>query len=166
MTHTTEPWHNAPLPEGVSHAVTVPPGRGVGALEAPQDKHGWGPPERNRRRPRRSWELWRPWQVVFHGHSSRNPSTPPKKNSLWKLGGIRSPPGLDTQNSTWQDRKGPPGPDRQDKTAHRNRKPSWAKLGSWGFFWAWHDIRGPHRVPQQPLPRQGGRRLEWPPRPQ
>ncbi len=40
MTHTTEPWHNSPLPEGVSHAVTVPPGRGVGALEAPQDKHG------------------------------------------------------------------------------------------------------------------------------
>ncbi len=37
-------------------------------------------------------------------------------------------------------------------------------LGSWGFLWAWHDIRGPHRVPQQPLPppRQGGRRLEWP----
>ncbi len=38
--HTTEPWHNSPLPEGVSHAVTVPPGRGVGALEAPQDRHG------------------------------------------------------------------------------------------------------------------------------
>ncbi len=43
------------------------------------------------------------------GHSSRNPSTP-KKISLGKLGGIRSPPGLD----------------RQDKTSHRNRKPSWA----------------------------------------
>ncbi len=40
MTHTTEPWHNSPLPEGVSHAVTVPPGRGGGALEAPQDRHG------------------------------------------------------------------------------------------------------------------------------
>ncbi len=37
------------------------------------------------------------------GHSSRNPSTP--KISLGKLGGIRSPPGLDTQNSTRQDRK-------------------------------------------------------------
>ncbi len=40
MTHTTEPWHNSPLPEGVSHAVTVPPGRGGGRLEAPQDRHG------------------------------------------------------------------------------------------------------------------------------
>ncbi len=40
ITHTTEPWHNSPLPEGVSHAVTVPPGRGGGALEAPQDRHG------------------------------------------------------------------------------------------------------------------------------
>ncbi len=41
-------------------------------------------------------------------------------------------------------------------------------LGSWGFLWAWQGVRGPHRVPQQPLPyqRQGGRRLEWPPRPQ
>ncbi len=28
-------------------------------------------------------------------------TTPPKKNSLGKLGGIRSPPGLDTQNKTW-----------------------------------------------------------------
>ncbi len=41
--HTTEPWHNSPLPEGVTHAVTVPPGREggrEGALEAPQDRHG------------------------------------------------------------------------------------------------------------------------------
>ncbi len=28
------------------------------------------------------------------------PLLPPKKISLWKSGGIRSPPGLDTQNST------------------------------------------------------------------
>ncbi len=32
---------------------------------------------------------------------------PPQKNSLGKLGGIRSPPGLDT--------------DKQDRTSHRNR---------------------------------------------
>ncbi len=132
MTHTTEPWHNSPLPEGVSHAVTVPPGRGGGRalwrpLRTNTDRNtGRGPPERNRqRRPWRSWELWRPWQVVIH--SSRNPSTP-QKISLGKLGGIRSPPGLDTQNSTWQDRKGPPGPDKQDRTSHRNQKPSWAGL--------------------------------------
>ncbi len=35
MTHTTEPWHNSPLPEGVSHAVTVPPGRGGGRSGGP-----------------------------------------------------------------------------------------------------------------------------------
>ncbi len=35
MTHTTEPWHNAPLPEGVSHAVTVPPRRGGGRSGGP-----------------------------------------------------------------------------------------------------------------------------------
>ncbi len=33
--HTTEPWHNSPLPEGVSHAVTVPPGRGGGRSGGP-----------------------------------------------------------------------------------------------------------------------------------
>ncbi len=51
-------------------------------------------------------------------------STPPKKKSLGKLGGIRSPPGLNRQDKTRQ-------PSRarqtgQDRTAHRNRKPSWA----------------------------------------
>ncbi len=39
MTHTTEDWHNSPLPKGSSRALTVPSGRGVGALEAPQDRH-------------------------------------------------------------------------------------------------------------------------------
>ncbi len=34
------------------------------------------------------------------GPYSQNPFYPPKKNSLGKSGGIRSPPGLDTQNST------------------------------------------------------------------
>ncbi len=65
--HTTEPWHNSPLPEGVSHAVTVPPGRGWALwrpLRTNTDRNtGRGPPERNRqRRPWRSWELWKPWR--------------------------------------------------------------------------------------------------------
>ncbi len=54
------------------------------------------------------------------------PFLPPKKISLGKSGGIRSPPGLDTQNSTWHDKT--PGPDKQDRTSHRNQKPSWAGL--------------------------------------
>ncbi len=50
------------------------------------------------------WSLW-PWpRSPRPGPYSRNPFTP-KKISLGKLGGIRSPPGLDTQNSTRQDRK-------------------------------------------------------------
>ncbi len=125
MTHTTEPWHNSPLPEGMSHAITVPPGRG-GALWRPLRTDtdritGRGPPERNRwRRPWRSWELWRPWrcrelrrpwQVVFHGcgllprtgHSCRNPSTPQKKkkNSPGKFRGYQEPSGA---RQTGQDR--------------------------------------------------------------
>ncbi len=76
----------------------------------------------------------------------------PPQMSLGKLGGIRSPPGLDT--------------DKQDRTSHRNQKPSWAGLEAEAS--SGHDIRGPHRVPQQKLPhlRHGGRRLEWPPWPQ
>ncbi len=199
MTHTTEPWHNSPLPEGVSHAVTVPPGRGGGRalwrpLRTNTDRNtGRGPPERNRqRRPWRSWELWRPWRswelwrpwrcrelwrpwrMVFGGLGlgplgparplQPEPLLPPQKISLGKSGGIRSPPGLDTQNSTWQDSRA--RQTGQDIPQEPEALLGW--LGSWGFLWAWHDIRGPHRVPQQPLPppRQGGRRLKWPPWPQ
>ncbi len=60
------------------------------------------------------------------GPYSRNPFYPPKTISLGKSGGIRSRPGLDTQNSTWHDKT--PGPDKQDRTSHRNQKPSWAGL--------------------------------------
>ncbi len=51
------------------------------------------------------WSLW-PWpRSPRPGPYSRNPFTPPpKKISLGKLGGIRSPPGLDTDR-TVQNRK-------------------------------------------------------------
>ncbi len=171
----TEPWHNSPLPEGVSHAVTVPPGRGGWALWRPlrtnTDRNtGRGPPEQNRwRRPWRSWELWRPWrcrelrrpwQVIFGALASARPAQPepflPPPPFPGEVRGYQEPSGA---KQTGQDR---------DRTTHRNRKPSWAKLGSWGFLWAWRGGRGPYRVPQQPLPsqRQGGMRLEWPPWPQ
>ncbi len=148
MTHTTEPWHNSPLPEGVSHAVTVPPGRGGGRSGGPSGQTRTGTQDGDlqsrtdrQRRPWRSWELrrpWRcrelrrpwqcrelrrPWQVVLVALASvpsvrplqPEPFYPPKKISLGKLGGIRSPPGLNRQDSTkWQE--SPPGPDRQDRT--------------------------------------------------
>ncbi len=150
---------------------------------------GRGPPEQNRqRRPWRSWELWKPWRCRElrwpwrcwssgghggagssgghggtgssgghggagssggHGRWSSGalasvpsarplqpePLLPPQKISLGKSGGIRSPPGLDTQNSTGQ-------PSRARQTGQDS--------------------------PQEPLPppRQGGRRLKWPPWPQ
>ncbi len=98
------------------------------------------------------------------GPYSRNSYYPPQKISLGKWGGIRSPPGLNTQNSTWQDSRA--RQTGQDIPQEPEALLGW--LGSWGFLWAWRRVRGPHRVPQQPLPfpRQGGRRLEWPPWPQ
>ncbi len=46
------------------------------------------------------WSLW-PWpRSPRPGPYSRNPFTP-QKISLGKLGGIRSPPGLNRQDSTW-----------------------------------------------------------------
>ncbi len=140
----------------------------MGALEAPQDRHGqehrtgtsraeqtirrpwrswqlWRPwrcrelrrPWRCRElwRPWRSWDLWRPWQMVFGGLGlgplgpapTAGTLNPPPKISLGKLGGIRSPPGLNTQHDSTK-HNSPPGPDRQDRTAHRNQKPSRAGL--------------------------------------
>ncbi len=157
--HTTEPWHNSPLPEGVSHAVTVPPGRGGGwvrALEAPQDKHG----QEHRTGTSRAeqtdrdhggagssgshggagssgghggagssgghggagssgghgrWSLG-PWpQSPRPGPYSRNSYYPPKI-SLGKWGGIRSPLGLNRQDST--NKTGKPSRARPDRTGH------------------------------------------------
>ncbi len=104
-----------------------------------------GPPERNRwRRPWRSWELWRPWrckelwrpwrcrelrrpwQVVLVAVASVPSARPlqpepflsPQKISLGKLGGIRSPPGLNTDTG----RDSPPGLDTQDKTVPQEQE--------------------------------------------
>ncbi len=151
MTHTTEPWHNSPLPEGVSHAVTVPPGRGGGRsggpsgqtrtgtqdgdLQSGTDRQGpwrswelWWPWRcRELRRPWWSWELRRPWQMVFGALASvplarplqQEPFYPPQ-NFPGEVRGYQEPSGA--KHTTWQDKT--PGPDRQDRTAHRNRKPS------------------------------------------
>ncbi len=66
--HLTEPWHNSPLPEGVSHAVTVPPGRGGGRSGGPSGQTRTGTQDgdlqsgTDRQGPWRSWELWKPWR--------------------------------------------------------------------------------------------------------
>ncbi len=140
MTHTTEPWQNSPLPEGVSHTVTVPPGRGGGALEAPQDRHG----QEHRTGTSRAEQTKEAMaelgalEAMAGGACGRGlgplgpaptagtVSTPPpkKKNSQGKLGGIRSPPGLNTD--TGQD--SPPGLDtRQDSPPGTGSPPGLAR---------------------------------------
>ncbi len=61
MTHTTEPWHNSPSRKACPRRNSSTGEGGVGALEAPQDKHGQehrtGPPERNRQRKEAMAEL-------------------------------------------------------------------------------------------------------------
>ncbi len=114
MTHTTEDWHYSPLPKGSSRALTVPSGRGGGRSGGPsgqirtRTQDGDLQSGTDRQGPWRSWELWRPWryrelwrpwQMVY----SRNAYYPPKKISLGKWGGIRSPPGLNRQDK--QDRE-------------------------------------------------------------
>ncbi len=53
---------------------------------------------------------------------------PPKKNFPGEVRGYQEPSGAKQtrQYKTRQER--PPWPDRQDRTAHRNQKPSWAGL--------------------------------------
>ncbi len=54
--------------------------------------------------------------------------TTPQKNFPGEVRGYQEPSGAKQtrQYKTKQER--PPGPDRQDRTAHRNQKPSWAGL--------------------------------------
>ncbi len=76
----------------------------------------------------------------------------PQKKFPGEVRGYQEPSGLDKQDSTWQDRKTLQG--QTNRTSHRNQKPSWAGLEAEGFLWAWRGVRGPYRVPQQPLPYQ------------
>ncbi len=56
--------------------------------------------EQTDRRPWRSWELRRPWQLVFvalalvHSATTAGALLPPHKKSMGQSRGIRSPPGL------------------------------------------------------------------------
>ncbi len=170
MTHTTEPWHNSPLPEGVSHAVTVPPGRGGGGrsggpsgqtrtgtqdgdLQSGTDNgdHGGAGSSGGHGGARSSGGHGGAGSSGGHGGAgssgghgrwtsgswprsprpgpySWNSYYPPKKNFPGEVRGYQEPSGAKQtrQYKTRQER--PPGPDRQDRTAHRNQKPSWAGL--------------------------------------
>ncbi len=101
---------------------------GLGTLEAPRDTHT----DRIQDGDLQSGtDRWRPRGVVFVALalSALPPQTefyyPPQNKLMGQLGGIRSPPGLNTQDRTTC-RARQTG---EDRTAHRNRQPSWAKLG-------------------------------------
>ncbi len=85
----------------------------MGTLESPQDKHG----QKHRTGTSRAEQTTEAMaelgalETMAGGHSwpwprpsarplQPEPFYPPKKNSLGKLGGIRSPPGLDTDDRT------------------------------------------------------------------
>ncbi len=107
MTHTTEDWHNSPLPEGVSHSVTVPPGRGGvrsggpsgqtwtgtqdGDLQSGTDNGGHGGAGSSgghggagsSEGHGRSKELRRPWQMVLVAMASVPSARPLHPELYW-----------------------------------------------------------------------------------
>ncbi len=152
----------------MSHAITVPPGRGEGALEAPQDRHG-----QDHRTGTDNSEAMAEMAALEamavqgaqeamagarssgghggagssggHGRcsfmavaSSLGQATPagtllpPKKMSLGKLGGIRSPPGLDRQDKTGtgQGQEAPPGLSSEAEASSGHDMTSGALTGS------------------------------------
>ncbi len=108
----------------------------MGALEAPQDKHG----QKHRTGTSRAEQTTEAMaelgaqEAMAGGHSwpwprpSARPLQPepfyPPKNLPGEVRGYQEPfrAGHTEQYKTRQE--SPPGPDRQDRTAHRNRKPS------------------------------------------
>ncbi len=169
MTHTTEPWHNSPFPEGGSHVVTVPRERGGGCSEGPSGQTRTGPQDGDLQSRTDDGGHGGAGSSGGHGRwsSSRNLSTPPKKFP-GVVRGYQEPSGARQIGQHMTGQESPPGPDRQDKTSHRKRKPSWASKEAEASSGHDKTSGAPQRFPELPLPlpRQGGRRLEWPPRPQ
>ncbi len=101
------------------------------------------------------------------GHSSRNPSTPPP-NFPGEVRGYQEPSGAKQTGQYKTRQESPPGPDRQDRTAHRNQKPSWAGLEAEAS--SGHDEESGALTGSLSnrfhFGDRGGRRLEWPPWPQ
>ncbi len=155
MTHTTEPWHNSPLQEGVSHAVTVPPGRGGGRSGGPSGQtrtgtqdgdlqsgtdnggHGGAGSSGGHGGAESSGGHGGVGSSGGHGRwssgalaSSLGQATPagtllpPPPNFPGKVRGYQEPSGAGHTEQYKTRQESPPGPDRQDRTAHRNRKPS------------------------------------------
>ncbi len=80
-------------------------------------------------------ELWRPWQMVFGALASVPSAWPlqpelllPPKKFPWGSEGVSEPSGAKQTGQYKTRQEHPPGPDRQDRIAHRNLKPSWAGL--------------------------------------
>ncbi len=97
-------------------------------------------------------------EAMVDGLSSTPAGTllPPKNNFPGEVRGYQEPSGARQTGQYMTRQENPPGPDKQDIPQEPEALLGW--LGSWGFLWAWRGVRGPYRVPQQPLPyqRQGG----------
>ncbi len=137
----------------MSHAVTVPPGR-EGALEAPQDRHGQDHRTGTSRVEQMTEamaelgaleamaELGAPEAMAgarrSGGHGGAGSSgghgrwsfmaTP--AGTLLPPGEVRGYQEPSGARQTGHDRTALWGQTDRNRTAHRNRKPSWAKLGS------------------------------------
>ncbi len=114
----------------------------MGTLEAPQDKHGQEHRTGTSRAEQmteamaelgalEAWrcrELRRPWQVVFGARPPQPEPFLPPQNFPGEVRGYQEPSGAKQTGQYKTRQESPPGPDRQDRTAHRNQKPSWAGL--------------------------------------
>ncbi len=149
-------WHTQQNPDITGRNSSTEEG-GVGALEAPQDRHGQDHrtgTSRAEQMTEAMAELGAPKAMAGarssgghggagssggHGRwsfmavaSSLGQATPagtllpPKKKFPGEVRGYQEPSGARQTGQYMTGQDSPPGPDRQDKTSHRNRKPSWA----------------------------------------
>ncbi len=67
-----------------------------------------------------------PWPRPLARPLQPEPFYPPQKKIPGEVRGYQEPSGARQTGQYMTGQDSPPGPDRQDKTSHRNRKPSWA----------------------------------------
>ncbi len=138
MTHTTEPWHNSPLPEGVSHAVTVPPGRGGGRSGGPSGQTWTGTQDGDLQSGTDNGGHGGAGSSGGHGGAGSSGDHGGAGSSGDHGGagssGDHGSAGSSGSHGRWSSWPCPSARPLQPGT-----------LGSWGFFWAWH--QGPSQGP-------------------
>ncbi len=107
----------------------------MGALEAPQDKNGQDHRTGTSRAEQTDRDHGGAGSSGSHCRWSSGPWPGPysrnsynKKKFPGEVRGYQEPSGAKQTGQYKTRQESPPGPDRQDRTAHRNQKPSWAGL--------------------------------------